>query len=89
MDGEFASLRGDQADLGVALNVAAPDEHIGDIERYIRTVKERMRAMYNTLPFERVPHRIVIEMAKSSVFWLNAFLNIQGVSQVLIPRTIV
>jgi hypothetical protein len=89
MDGEFEVLRGELSDLGVALNVAAPDEHVGDIERYIRTIKERMRAMYNTLPFERVPHRMIIEMAKSSVFWLNAFPNTRGVSHTLSPRTIV
>jgi hypothetical protein len=89
MDGEFETLQGDLADLGITLNTAAPDEHVGDIERYIRTIKERVRAMYNSLPFERIPHRMVIEMAKSSVFWLNAFPNVQGVSQVLSPRTII
>jgi hypothetical protein len=35
MDGEFETLRGDLEDLGVATNIAAPDEHVGDIERYI------------------------------------------------------
>ena len=47
------------------------DEHIGDIERYIRTVKERMQAIYNTLPYNKIPARLVVEMAKASVFWLN------------------
>jgi Zinc knuckle len=89
MDGEFETLRGDLAEIGITLNTAAPDEHVGDIERYNRTIKERVRAMYNSLPFERIPHRMVIEMAKSSVFWLNAFPNVQGVSQVLSPRTII
>ena len=89
MDGEFEPLRGELAELGISLNTAAPDEHVGDIERYIRTIKERMRAIYNTLPFKQVPHRMIIEMAKSSVFWLNAFPSLQGVSQVLSPRTII
>jgi hypothetical protein len=34
MDGEFEPMRGDLADLGIALHEAARDEHIGDIERF-------------------------------------------------------
>ena len=55
MDGEFGHLQGELADMGIALNETSRDEHVGDIERYIRTVKERMRAVYNTLPFNKVP----------------------------------
>jgi hypothetical protein len=35
MDGEFEPMRGDLADLGIALNETARDEHVGDIERFI------------------------------------------------------
>ena len=56
------------------------DEHVGDIERYIHTVKERMRAVYNTMPFNKVPAHLVIEMAKTVVFWLNAFPIFHGTS---------
>jgi hypothetical protein len=42
MDGEFEPMRGDLADMspGIALNETANDEHVGEIERFIRTVKE-------------------------------------------------
>jgi hypothetical protein len=43
MDGEFESLRGELADIEIGLNTTARDEHVGDIERFIRTLKERMR----------------------------------------------
>jgi hypothetical protein len=89
MDGEFEAMRGDLADLGIALNEAARDEHVGEIERFIRTLKERMRAIYNSLPFTNMPPRIVIEMAKHAVYWLNAFPHPNGVSNTLSPRTIV
>jgi hypothetical protein len=89
MDGEFEVLRGDLADIGITLNEAAGDEHVGDIERYIRTLKERMRAIHSTIPFARVPDRVIIEMAKYSVFWLNAFPHPNGVSDTLSPREIV
>ena len=47
-----------------------------------------MRAIYNTLPFQKIPARLVIEMAKTAVFWLNAFPVAGGVLQDLSPRTI-
>ena len=47
-----------------------------------------MRAFYNTLPFQKIPARLVIGMAKTAVFWLNAFPATGGASQDLSPRTI-
>ena len=88
MDGEFMPLCGGLAKLGIHLNKTSRDEHVRDIERYIRTVKEQMRAIYNTLPFQKIPARLVIEMAKTAVFWLNAFPAAGGASQDLSPRTI-
>jgi hypothetical protein len=35
MDGEFDPMRGDLADLGIALNETARDEHVGDIKQFI------------------------------------------------------
>lgn len=89
MDGEFDSLRGYLADDGISLNTTARDEHVGDVERYIRTVKERMHASYNMLPFRRIPTRLVIEMAKNSAFWQNASPHPKGISNTMSPHTIV
>ena len=47
-----------------------------------------MRSIYNTMPFHKVPARLVIEMAKTAVFWLNAFPVSRGASRDLSPRTI-
>ena len=88
MDGEFLPLRGGLAELGLRLNETSRDEHVGDIEWYICMVKERMWAIYNTLLFQKIPAWLVIEMAKTAVFWLNAFPVTGGVSQDLSPRTI-
>jgi hypothetical protein len=89
MDGEFEPLRDDLTTLKVTLNVTANDEHVGEIERYIRTVKERVRCIYNTLPFQQIPNRMVIEMVYFSVFWLNSFPARDGISSTLSPRTLV
>ena len=88
MDGEFVPLRGGLAELGLRLNETSRDEHVGDIEQYICTVKGQMRAIYNTLPFQKIPAQLAIEMAKTAVFWLNAFPVMGGASQDLSPRTI-
>ena len=88
MDGEFVPLQGGLTEIGLTLNETSRDEHVGDIERYIRTVKERMRAINSTMPFHKVPSRLVIEMARTAVFWLNAFPVLGGASQDLSPRTI-
>ena len=40
MDGEFDQLCREMASMGVTLNETSWDEHVGDIERFIRTVKE-------------------------------------------------
>ena len=89
MDGEFAHLSGELASMGVALNAMSCDEHVGDVERFIWTIKERMRAIYNTLPFQKVPARLIAEMGKASVFWLNSSPQKNGLHSELSPRTIV
>ena len=40
------------------------------------------------MPFHKVPARLVVEMAKTAIFWLNAFPISGGASGNLSPRTI-
>lgn len=89
MDGQFEPLRAGLADLQITLNTVANDEHVPEAERYIRTVKERMRSVYNTLPFERLPVRMIMELAYYCVYWLNSFPATDGVSPTLSPRAII
>ena len=89
MDGEFGHLCGELAGMGVVLNETSWDEHVGDIERFIQTVKEWMWAIYNTLPFNKIPARLVVEMAKASVFWLNGLPPKNSFGNKLSPQTII
>jgi hypothetical protein len=89
VDNEFEPMRGDLLDIGIQLNVVSNDEHVPEIERYIRTIKERARCVYNTVPFKRMPPRMVMEIVHASVFWLNMFPASDGVSDVLSPRGII
>jgi hypothetical protein len=91
VDGEFETMLVNLADMspGITLNETANDEHVGDIERFIWTLKERMRAIYNTLPFNHMPPWIIIKMANNSIFWLNSFPHPNSVSAELSPRTMI
>ncbi|MEL7196301.1 MAG: reverse transcriptase domain-containing protein [Bacteroidota bacterium] len=73
-DGRFESLRAELTALKTSLNIVSEDEHVPEIERYIRTVKERVRSTYQVLPFKAcVPSRIMMELVYACVFWLNVF----------------
>jgi hypothetical protein len=89
MDGEFEYLRPKLAEMSVTLNTTSRDEHVPEAERRIRVIKERVRAIWNTLPFERMPARMVIEMVYSCNFWLNCFPATDGISDTLSLRAIV
>jgi hypothetical protein len=51
LDREFECLRLELLTHGVNLNTTAASEHVPDIERQIRLIKERTRALRSTLPF--------------------------------------
>lgn len=87
-DGEFSHMTDGLAAMGISFNGGAADEHVGEIERYIRTVKEQMRSCFAVLPFARIPRRMTIKMAKYCVFWLNAFPSLSGISDHISRRTI-
>ena len=51
MDGQFQCLEGQLSALDINLNICSNAEHVGEIERSIRTVKDRVRCIYVGLPF--------------------------------------
>jgi hypothetical protein len=91
MDGEFdtGGYRGELSALGITLNVVTAEEHVPEIERHIRVIKERARSVINTLPFDKVPARVVIELVFYCSFWLNSFPAAGGISDTMSPRAIV
>ena len=72
MDGQFAFIRGNLAELQINLNICSNDEHVGDIERLNRIVKERVRGIYNTLTFNKLPGRMIVELVSLVILWINA-----------------
>jgi hypothetical protein len=44
-------LREDIEDYGIKANIVAKEEHVPEVERQIRVIKERARAIVQTLPY--------------------------------------
>ena len=67
-DGQFEFLDPSRIVSGVTLNIMTRGEHVPEVERYIRTVKERTRSVYNSLPFKRFPTKLIVEIVYAQVF---------------------
>ena len=70
----------------IQFNFCAQNEHVPEIERFIRTVKDRACSGYNFLRFKCIPRLILIQLVSNSAFWLNAVLHRDGASSTLSPR---
>jgi hypothetical protein len=73
VDNEFESIRGPMMEIGIDLNVCAPNEHVPEIKRKIRTVKERIRGIITMLPFQKILMMMVTHAVIFSTMWLNFF----------------
>ena len=89
-DGEFAPLKPLIESLpgGPAVNLASSNEHVPEIERRIRVVKERARATRHSLPYTRIPKLLTIHIVFHVVKLLNFFPMKGGISTTLSPKTI-
>jgi len=87
-DRQFQHIQQIIGQKGIKLNICAANEHVPEIERYIRTVKERVRSIATVLPFERYPPRLIVEMVYNCIFWLNSFPHKNGVHATMSPRAI-
>ena len=89
MDMEFACIRELLARCHVQFLIVAEDEHVPEIERYQRTMKEQMCCAYHNTPFVRLPFVMIEEAAYAAVFWWNAIPVLDGISKTLSPRNLI
>jgi hypothetical protein len=89
LDNEFEGVRDILNGYEVNINICAPNEHIPEVERKIRTVKERARGILTTLPFKVIPTIIIVHAIIFSVMWINFFPPRYSISQYLSPQAIV
>ena len=70
----------------VILNATSAAEHVPDVERNIRSIKERNRASSAGLPYKILPKLMKIAKAKMNAFWLNLFPREGTITNLLGPR---
>jgi len=71
------------------VNIYARHEHVGEIERSTRTIKERCRATCHSIPFKRFTKLMVRSLIEGVVFMLNSFPSKTGISNTMSPGMIV
>ena len=86
-DHEFDCVRHDL--LPIVTDIVSPDSHVGEIERSIRTVKERLRSCVHGLPFRRLPRLLLQHMVQHAMNCLNQFPWPHGISDTMSPASIV
>ena len=73
--------------MGIFAIFATRNDHIPEIERQHRVIKERAHACRSTLLFEVLPRLLLIEMVNNCALWINMFPAKGGISNVS-PRTL-
>ena len=69
-------------------NLTSANEHVPDIERQTRVVKERTRSVSHSLPFNKTPKLLTIYIVFTVVRMLNYLPVKGGVSAILSTKTI-
>ena len=86
-DHEFQCLR--EEIRPIDLDVCAPDDHVYEVERSIRTVKERVRCTMHSFPFKRIPRVMVRAVVEKAVKNLNQFPAKDGIARNMSPLTMI
>jgi hypothetical protein len=90
-DGAFESIKHELQDkpYNVALTTYDADRHVETVERQIRFLKERIRAVRVIMPYKKIPKRFTIEMVNKITMLVNSLPKQNGVHSFLSPREIV
>ena len=89
MDREIIPVVDNLRAIGIEPNPTSANEHVPEVERQIRIVKERVSGLYNTLPYETIPKIMMEHLVYYVVGWLNNFPVKSGISKILSPRTLI
>ena len=86
---EFTSLRDPLLELdNIHLNITATNEHVLEIERAIRTIKEQNRSTVSGLLFKHYLKVLKLTLGSHASSWLNIFPHNNGISTIMSPQTI-
>ena len=86
-DNEFECCRAEIRPI--QLDIAGVGMHVGEVERYIRTIKERVRCTTHHLPFKRYPKIMTTGCVTYNIKRLNNLPADDGVSDTMSPNTLI
>ena len=68
----------------IEVNTTAAREHVPEIERQIRLIKERIICTTSDFTFDPIPRLVLIHVVYTCVMWINAIprkiVSVQGIS---------
>jgi hypothetical protein len=73
----------------IRFDICAPKDHVPEVERAIRTMKDTIRSTIHGMPYHRLPRTMVKELASMAAHTLNSFPHQDGISDTLSPANIV
>ena len=68
-------------DMGITVNQTARNEHVPEVERAGRTLKERVRAVWNTLPY-KLTNEMIIGLTYYACKMINMFPKTNSVGSI-------
>ena len=86
-DLEFDTIKDDV--LPIKLETVAKDDHVGDIERSIRHVKEGIRGTVQSLPYTKYPRVMIDYLVEDTIKPKKFLLVTDGISDNISSLTIV
>lgn len=86
-DNEFDCIRMDI--MPAHLETVGANEHVPEVERSIRYIKECTRACLHDLPYTKISKQMTIGIIKTTTKYCNAFYGADNVGDKLSPRNIV
>ena len=87
MDMEFIKVKDNLPLVGV--NTTAAREHVPEIERRIRTIKEFVRSTTSDFLFGPIHMMVLIQTVHAITLWLNTIRSLSGLDRGLSPRELV
>ena len=75
--------------LPVKMNIVAADEHVGEVERSIRTIKDGTRCHVHRLPYKKYPRQMVKGCVGMVLKCLNQLPKTNSVCTNMSPSSIV
>ena len=73
----------------VVINTITASEHVAEVERCIKVMKEPCRACTSVMLFKKIPNIMTINLVHFCVFWLNAMPIKTGISSIYSPKELI